>query len=222
MFRNVLSESTDRIMQSTAILHQIKDLESITIGSMVDLNRIQKGMLFISMYAAVEYTVTNCCFNFLSILQTKNHVPSEYKNNLLCVILDAKFKSVVDSGRKTFWNNKSELISSIFSSDKPHIDNTVMPTNGFNIGLGELKDIWAFFHLSEPIIPVGENSWYLNEIKGHRNAIAHGREKAAEIGKRYTFLELEKRHNFISLLCSHIVSSFDSHTQAEKYLKISA
>ena len=71
MFKDVLSESTDRILQSTAILHQIKEIESASVKSIVDLNRIQKGMLFVMLYASIEYTVTNCCFNFLTILQNK-------------------------------------------------------------------------------------------------------------------------------------------------------
>lgn len=222
MFKDVLSESTDRILQSTAILHQIKEIESAPVKSIVDLNRIQKGMLFVTLYASIEYTVTNCCFNFLTILQSKEYIPSQYKDNLLCVILDSNFKSVIDSGKKTVWKRKSELIESVFSANKTTIDNTVMPINGFNIGITELKDVWSFFHIPEPVIPDEENSWYLNEIKGHRNAIAHGREKATEIGKRYTFVELEKRHNFVSMLCSHIVSAFDSHTKNESYLKNTA
>lgn len=217
-----MSESTERILQSTAILHQIKEIESASVNSIVDFGRLQKGMMFVSLYASIEYTSINCCFNFLSILQNKEHIPSKYKNNLLCVILESNFKSVIDSGKKTVWNKKSELIESIFSTDKANIDNTVIPTNGFNIGFSELKDVWKFFHLPGPVVPDGQNYWYLDEIKGHRNAVAHGREKAAEVGKRYTFVELEKRHNFVNMLCSHIIAAFDSHVKNESYLKNTA
>ena len=219
MFADVLAESTDRIMQSTILLNQIRNLEKDPTSSSLDLIKIQKGLLFVSLYASVEFTLTNCCSNFLAILQGKDYIPIKYKNNLLCVLLDSEFKSVIDSGKKNTWKKKEALISGIFSVNKPAIDNTVFPADGINIGLTQLQDIWCFLHLPNPVIPEGESEWYLQDIKEHRNAIAHGRMKAAEVGQRYTFTELQKRHNFVNMLCGHIIESFSSHVINEGFLK---
>lgn len=219
MFGDVLAESTQRIMQSTIMLNQIKHLEKDPESSSLDLIKIQKGMFFISIYASIEFTLTSCCSNFLAVLQAKEYIPIKYKNNLLCVLLDPEFKALTDSGKKTIWKKKEALVSRIFSVDKPIIDNTVFPTDGTNIGLTQLQDVWNFLHLPGPVIPEGESEWYLHDIKEHRNAIAHGRVKAAEVGQRYTFNELEKRHSFVNLLCGHIIESFSSQVRNEGFLK---
>lgn len=218
MFHDVLSESTQRIMQSTILLNQINKFENDSEICSLDLTKIQKGMFFVSLYASIEFTLTSCCSNFLAVLQAKEYIPIKYKHNLLCVFLDPEFKALADS-KKKIWKKKEVLVSRIFSEDKPIIDNTVFPTDGTNIGLAQLQDVWNFLHLPGPVIPEGENAWYLHDIKEHRNAIAHGRMKAAEVGQRYTFNELEKRHNFVNLLCGHIVESFSSQVRDEGFLK---
>lgn len=219
MFDDVLAESTERIIQSTLLLNQIRILDEALDMSSTELIKIQKGLLFVSLYASIEYTVTSCCSNLLAILQGKDFIPINYKNNLLCLLLDSKFKAIRDSGNKTRWQKKEALIASIFSMEKPTIDNTVFPTEGTNIGLSQLQDVWKFLHLPDPIVPDGENQWYLNDIKDHRNAIAHGRMKAAEVGQRYTIAELEKRHNFVSMLCGHIIATFTSQVMNEGFLR---
>lgn len=219
MFDDVLAESTERIMQSTILLNQIRNLEKDSEISSLDLVKVQKGMFFVSLYASIEFTLTRCCSNFLAILHGKGYLPIKYKNNLLCVLLDPEFKAVTDGSKKTIWKKKEALITRIFSMDKPIIDNTVFPTDGTNIGLTQLQDVWNFLHLPGPVIPEGESQWYLQDIKEHRNAVAHGRVKAAEVGQRYTFAELEKRHNFVNMLCGHIIESFSSQVRTEGYLK---
>lgn len=219
MFANVLAESTERIMQSTILLNQIRTIEKDPETTSTDLIKVQKGMLFVSLYASIEYTLTSCCSNFLAILQGKDHITTKYKNNLLCVFLDSEFKAVTASGNKTKWQKKEALISGIFSLEKPVINNTVFPADGTNIGLAQLQDVWNFLNLSGPIIPEGENHLYLHDIKDHRNAIAHGRMKASEVGQRYTISELEKRHNFVNMLCGHIIETFISQVRTEGFLK---
>ena len=219
MFSGVFAESTERILQSTVMLNNIRNLEKKKEITSLDLIKVEKGMLFVSLYAAIEFTLTGCCSNFLAILQGKKHIPIKYKNNLLCVLLDSEFKAIADSGKKTIWKKKEALIARIFSLDKPIIDNTVFPSEGTNIGLAQLQDVWNFLHLPKPIIPDGESEWYLQDIKEHRNAIAHGRVKSAEVGQRYTFNDLEKRHNFVKMLCGHIIETFISHVNAEGFLK---
>lgn len=219
MFDDVSAESTERIRQTTILLNQIRNLERDAEISSLDLTKIQKGMFFVSLYASIEFTLTSCCSTFLVVLQTKEHIRIKYKNNLLCVLLDPEFKALTDGGKKTIWKKKEALVSRIFSPDKPIIDNTVFPTDGTNIGLTQLQDVWNFLHLPGPVIPVGESEWYLHDIKEHRNAIAHGRVKAAEVGQRYTFNDLEKRHNFVNMLCEHIIESFSTQVRTEGFLK---
>ncbi|KAF0192041.1 MAG: hypothetical protein FD165_1109 [Gammaproteobacteria bacterium] len=219
MFSDISSESTERIKQSTLLLGQIRLLDEESDNAVNELLKTQKGMFFISIYASLEYSIVNSCSKFLSLIERDGFFPMKFKNNLLCILLDPEFNSVIGCGKKKVWEKKGGLIERLFSEEPVQIDNTVFPSDGINIGKKQLEDVWTFMHLPGEPIPAEENEWYLKEIKEHRNAIAHGRVTAADVGKRYTYGDLEKRHNFISALCGHVISSFETHARDHSYLR---
>ena len=67
--------------------------------------------------------------------------------------------------------------------------------------------------------PVHVHFIFLTEIKNHRNAIAHGRERAAEIGGRFTLENLDEKRKSVEKLCRHIFESFKELYINTDYLK---
>ncbi|MBT8112814.1 MAG: hypothetical protein KJO47_03955, partial [Gammaproteobacteria bacterium] len=157
MFSDISSESTERIYQSTLLLNQIRTLEEESERSLSELVKIQKGMFFISLYAALEYATINSCSKFLSLIEGNGYLPMQYKDNLLCVLLDPEFNSVINCGKKKIWEKKEGLIEKLFSKHPINIDNTVFPSDGINIGSKQLKDVWKFMQLPGEAIPQAEN-----------------------------------------------------------------
>lgn len=217
MYQAVELEIGDRLNQSKELISHISNLE--TDGQNSELIKIQKGYLFVSLYSSIEYTITNVVSRFLEILKQEQLKPMEYKKYLLCAVLDNKFNALIGSSKKKVWDKKKEFFDALFSAEPANVDDSVFPTDGINISKKQIEDIWGIFHLSGDPIPEGINTWVLNEIKDHRNAIAHGREKAADIGGRYTTSTLTQRVNDVETLCFHIVSGFKdaSDTKAYKY-----
>lgn len=184
MYQSVELEIMDRLNQSKELISHISSLELDNQNS--ELIKIQKGYLFVSLYSSIEYTITSVVSRYLEILRQEQLKPMDYQRYLLCTVLDGKFNALVGSGKKKVWDKKKEFFDALFSSEPVDIDNSVFPTDGINISNKQIEDIWGIFHLEGTPIPEGINVWILNEIKEHRNAIAHGREKAADIGGRYT------------------------------------
>jgi hypothetical protein len=58
----------------------------------------------------------------------------------------------------------------------------------------------------------------LEEVTEKRMAISHGRESAADVGRRFSFDELEKRHDLIDLVCSHMIQAFETYLADKHYL----
>jgi hypothetical protein len=217
MYQSVELEITDRLNQSKELIGHISSLETSDQNS--ELIKIQKGYLFVSLYSSIEYTITSVVSKYLEILKKEQLKPMEYQKYLLCAVLDSKFNAVIGSGKKKIWDKKKEFFDALFSDSPADIDDSVFPTDGINISKKQLEDIWNIFHLDGESVPEGMNTWVLNEIKNHRNAIAHGREKAADIGGRYTTSTLNQRVTDIEILCFHIVSGFkeSSTTKAYRY-----
>ncbi len=215
MYQSVELEITDRLKNTNELIRHISNLENDNQNS--DLIKIQKGYLFVSLYSSIEYTITNVVSKYLEVLAQEQLKPMEYKKYLLCAVLDSKFNALIGSGKRKLWDRKKEFFDALFSDSPADIDDSVFPTDGINISIKQLQDIWIIFHLDGQAVPDGFNAWVLNEIKEHRNAIAHGREKAADIGGRYTTETLKRRVKDIEALCFHIVLCFKENSNIKAY-----
>ena len=206
-----------RLGESRKLINHISSLDAGSLDNS-ELLKIQKGFLFVSLYASIEYTLTTTVSGFLETLNHEQHKPMEFRKYLLCSVLDSKFKALIGSGKKRVWDKKKELFDALFSPEPACIDESVFPTDGINISKKQIEDIWTIFHLGGSPIPTEINDWILIEIKDHRNAIAHGREKAANIGGRYTVGVLQQRVSDVEIICFHILESFQEALEAKSYL----
>lgn len=218
MLPSVRTGSEDRIRQTSLLMQQILRLESDADPAADEILKIQKGMLFVSMYASIEFTITSAASEFLAVLQAAPAAPRNYQAALLTVILNGEFNSVSDSATKRRWASKAALVEAIFSQTPCTIDNDVFPAEGTNISLEQLNSVWQHLRLPGDSLPTGVSPWVVGEIKEHRNAIAHGRERASVIGSRFSVATLESRCRNVEAICAHIVMSFEGHLQNKSYL----
>lgn len=219
ILNSVSEESQDRIRQA---LHQLSIIETMEgMGPTVsDENiKVQKGLIFVSMYAAIEYTLTACVSAFLSEIQNERKNQNEYKKYILCASLHAEFNALTDGGVRNSWSKRVRFMDKLKSTDPAFFDATIFPSDGTNISYDQIEMVWKILHLPDPILPDEVHDWMLKELKDHRNAIAHGRETAAAIGSRFTFSVLKSRLREVEVLCGHLVHSFESHLINKGYLE---
>ena len=218
MLPSVRAGSEDRIRQTSLLMQQIRRLEAEEDAVADEILKIQKGMLFVSLYASIEFTITSAVSEFLAVLQATPVSATSYQTALLTVILNSEFNSISDGGNKRRWTSKAELIDAIFSKSPRVIDSGIFPAEGTNISVDHLNSIWRHLKLPGDSLPMGVNPWVIGEIKDHRNAIAHGRERAAVIGSGITIADLESKCSSIEAICTHIVMSFEEHIRNKSYL----
>ena len=220
MLASLRSGSGDRVHQSFVLLQHLRQLESLGVEGNEELVKTQKGMFFISLYASLEFTLTNAVADFLSELQKSAQEPSRYRIGLLPTILNREFNAVAGSSRRTNWNHRRSLFERFISSNPCTIDNDVFPAESTNISADHFQAIWSQLEIPGNAMPPGVNPWTINEIKEHRNAVAHGREKAVTIGSRFTLTALEDRHRAVEAICAHTVLSFEEHLAKKTFLAV--
>lgn len=218
MLASLRAASDDRVRQSFLLLQQIQRRESLADPSADELARVEKGMLFVSLYACIEYTLTNAVAEFLAHLQSAPTMPLDYIPELLPVLLNREFSAVIDSSKKNVWLHKANLVATIFSQKQCTIDSAVFPADGVNISSAHFESVWKNFKLPGTALPLGVSHWLLTEIKEHRNAIAHGREKAASIGARFSSSMLETRYRSVQALCAHVIMTFEDYIAKKSFL----
>lgn len=210
-FTSVTSGATDRLRLCSLLLSHISSVEEAREAFTDDLARMQKGMFFVQLYAAIEFTVTNSFSNFLELIAARPLAPKYYEPALLSILLDSKFKALLTSTKKNIWRKKFELLNNAFGENVCEVDPNVFPGMGMNISIEEIKNMWFFLGIECEILPGGVHPPLLAEIKEHRNSIAHGRECAHEIGGRFTLEQLRRKHTDIELLCHYIISTVADH-----------
>lgn len=136
---------------------------------------------------------------------------------LLGLGLDAECKSMSAAGPQTHWEKRCHLFGRTRIPAPLRIPDNVLPVGLGTIKFRHLQRIWNTFKLRDAVLPDMSLRGRLEEITDKRMAISHGRESAAEVGRRYSFDELAKRHTAIDLVCSHLVQSFETYLASERY-----
>ena len=219
MFNDIESGVMSRLRQLDSILEYLSD-ETLTEDTKnSDFYRAQKGFVFVAMYAVLEFAITQSVTRTLEIIEREKAPANHFKSSVLCSLFDSHFKALRDCGTSKVWENRHKLVHAVTSdAEVTNVDSSVFPSGGsMNISIKQLNNVWTFFDLDNSPLPEGLQNFVLTEVKEQRNAIAHGRETAITIGRRYNVSQLSNKASSIQLLCLHITSSFASYCADKQY-----
>ena len=138
---------------------------------------------------------------------------------LLSLALNAKIESIKSVGRNIFWQKNVELFSELDNNVVCQVNNTLMPSDGRNITRKQLRSIWNVFQIQEDIFPRPALTSRLDEVTENRRAIAHGRLKPEEVGRRYTDGEIKKIQADINEINTYHIDVFEKYVAGKHYLK---
>lgn len=219
MFDDIDSDLMSRLRQFDAILEFLSDETLSEDAKNTDFYRSQKGLLFVVIYAALEFAITQSVTRALEIVGKEKAPANRFKTEVLCSLFDSHFKSLRECGSAKEWEHRHKLILAVTGdAEVTNVDSSVFPSGGsMNISIKQLENVWQFFDLEGSPLPEGVQHFVLTEIKDHRNAIAHGRETAITIGRRYNVPQLRDKAQGIKHLCLHITSTFASYCAKKQY-----
>lgn len=215
MFSDINAESTRRLTEAKSLILLIKNedlIQSLNLDS-----KMHKGVFFVLLYGALEYTITAVVQRSISILNKKQYDIHKLKPTLYSLIFHNECNAIADAKDKK-WTKRYELFSQLEGSKIANIDDCLFPTSSGNIKYNQLESIWNTFGITRDVVEDVIIKGRLIALAEHRNAIAHGRELASVIGGRYTISEIESIYNDISTYCSYIITVFEDYIIDETYL----
>ena len=171
-----------------------------------------RGLLFVQLYGIYEYAVHMSVQAALDTVRAESLSCSAIRKSLLALILDPKWKSAEDTGQAKVWGKRIELIYSM-SDDKPiaEFNDTLFPRDGSHYRAAQLMTIWRVFGISLPILPSPWLTGRIDELVENRNAIAHGRETAREVGVRYTNDDMKMRISDTDTIAHYVIDTMKTH-----------
>lgn len=224
MFDDIDSGVMNRLRQVDSILEFLSDEGHTEAVKNSDFYRAQKGLVFVAMYAALEFAITQSVTRALEVIGQEEAPANRFKSSVLCSLFDSHFKALRECGSGKVWENRHKLVIAVTGdTEVTNVDSSVFPSGGsMNISIKQLESVWEFFDLGGEPLPEGVQHFVLTEIKEHRNAIAHGRETAITIGRRFNTTQLGDKARSIKLLCLHITSAFTSYCSDKRYFVVDA
>lgn len=218
MLATVAASSTARLIEVRSFLEMIRTMSGSPGAFSSSETPIAKGLFFVHLYGAFEYTVTAAVQETLELVDNMGHSIADFKPMMLSIVLDGKCKAMADVGPKKLWDKKWDLFGHIASANVVAIDNTVLPAGTGNLKYDQLQTIWKSMCVAAPVVPRSPLRGRLQELVENRNAISHGRDSAATVGGRYTVTELQKRYDDVNELCTYVVQCLEDYLKNKDFL----
>lgn len=190
----------------------IESFFRLTKGFQGDEGATAKGLVFVQTYAAYEYTVSSVVRTAIDAICRHNHRLQDLIPSLLALALDAELNSLRDGGERKVWENRLNLFEKALSKTPfDAIGNSVIPHDGSHFRYTQLQMIFRVFGIKRLPVRRRAHIGRINEVVGHRNLIAHGTEKASDIGRRYTRAEIAHIAHQMRSVCLLLIQVFDHH-----------
>ena len=181
-------------------------------NSQADVAATCRGLLFIQLYGAYEYAVTTAVQAALDMIQQQSLGYGQLRRGLLALVLDPKWRSAGQVGSKGLWDSRLALIEAM-NDTTPIVDlnNKLFPADGSHYRSRQLETIERVFGLKSPILPESRLIGRIHELVEKRNAIAHGRNTAREVGARFTNGDMESIIADTNAIAQYVIDAMENH-----------
>ena len=220
MFSVVSLDSTKRLLEAKRLLelcsHNNFDEEQATTDTVL------KGVVYVLLYGALEFTITHCVSRTIEILNKKTLNLYQVLPSLWGLIYDSACKRMETAGTNKKWENRYKLFKEL-TKDKviEQIESSLFPSSNGNIKEQQLDRVWKTFGIKAPMFEPEHMSikQTLLDLANGRMAVAHGRECASQIGSLKSSSDLEELYDSISRYCSYLIECFTQYINQEEYLQ---
>lgn len=219
MLHTQRAEAYQRLQEVRLTLDTIKSLESPNVLIPDPANvTILRGLFFVHLYAAFEFTVNKGTQAVLDQITALNVKYSHFSQNIYAVALDAAFTST-HSTPKSKWTKRLALLSAQFSNDTCAINSAAFSGDLQNVWYKTLVEVFECLGVLSLPVPDIRLKQYIDEIVEKRNSVAHGRESPIQASAGHRSPDLEKRYDAVSKTIDHIFDSFEDYLKHRIFIR---
>lgn len=217
MFSDIKSISTERLIEIKTFIELIKRLEPPIANIYPTEIAAMKGLFFVQIYGAFEYTLTSIIQRTIEEINKTNITLNQCKPIILSMALNPDLDSLYEVGEMKKWEKRWNLFDKFEGDSILNIANNIFPTNGQNIRHNQLASIWKTFDVQSAIFPENSLGGRITEIVNHRNSIAHGNNSSSEIGSRVTINDIDNRYDEMSRYFTYLFGIFEIYINTQQF-----
>jgi len=206
MFPNLQLEILDRF---TAIEQYFRNSPR-DYGAASSIAQTTRGLVFVQIYAIYEYTVKEGTRLAISEIAAHGHRYATLRIPLKALFLDPQLRALQDSGERGVWERRLSLFEKAAAKDQI-IPVDAMPHDGSHFRHTQVEMILAVLGVRKKLTNRRRYLAQIDEVVVNRNAISHGNETAAEIGRRYTRNDTFRRIRLMRAMCIRFLAIVSEH-----------
>ncbi|MDE6396178.1 MAG: hypothetical protein K2K84_02785 [Muribaculaceae bacterium] len=218
MFADIDTETTNRLIEAKWYLDNT--IESHASAQEIFRDKLYKGNFFVNIYGAFEYTIYALVSRVIDRINAEHNINvTDFKPCMLSMLLHDECNALHQVSNKK-WEKRLQLFNKIKEEEKNAINNTIVPAQSGNLKYPQIEQICNVLGVEFPIIPDMSLKSRLSSVADNRNAIAHGRKTACEVGGQYTKTQLNDYYLAIENYCLYLNQQFFQYVENKQYLKI--
>lgn len=217
-FENAHVEIRDRFSEANSLLIYLRENGPAPLQPTNNNIKALKGLWLVSIYSAVERSVNTIIEAAIEVISGHENRSIDCIPSLHSIFYFNGVRSINECGKNKIFDKSISLFKDVFSETVMKITDNPLAESLQNVDANTMS--WVLGLFGAPNFSVAPASvGRVNALRERRNAVAHGRESASEVGERYTIEELGN----IYQACDEVVTAFflniSEHCTNQHYLQ---
>ena len=159
-------------------------------GRSTQISREVRGLVVLLLYATYENLLTSVCRSLLEEASRLKVGNRRLRPGLKLVAAYAKLQAVAGSSPTGIWKAGLDVVDTLHDSRNCSLAPAVFPNDGTNFRRSQVMTVCRVFGLSSPA-PILREVWgQIDGVVAQRNAIAHGRLTPGDVGRDYSYTDI--------------------------------
>lgn len=217
-FENAQIEIRERFSEANSLLVFLRANGPAPLQPTSENIKSLKGLWLVSIYSAVERSVNAVMEAALEVISNHNNKSIDCIPSLHSIFHFSGIKSIRECGRNKIFDKSAFLFKATHSDTVMKVIDNPLAESLQNVDATTVSWILGLFGAPDITVSV-PSIGRVNALRERRNAVAHGRESASEVGERYTIQELENIYNAADEIITAFLLNLSDYCTNQHYLK---
>ena len=215
MYAALKATVAGRLSEARRIIALARSIESAADADARSL----RGVVYVLLYGAVEYSVSNAVQTVLRFISESDASYSELRQSVYAIALDAHFTSLAFVGSEKKWAKRLELLEHQTSASICRIRDDLLTDQLQNVRISTLRSLFGALGLNGDVVSHPSFLGYINDIADRRNELAHGELSPADVGGRKTNDDVERALSAVDDTVSYLLDRFENYCRQREFIQ---
>lgn len=217
-FASAQVEMRERFTEALAILNHIRQQAPEGFVPLDSVQKSMRGLWLVALYGAFERSANAVVEAAITEVASHGSRSVDCMPPIQSIIHYSKIQAVNDCRQHSIFDKSVNLFQAAFSSAPLAAFDNPLVERMQNVNGSTLSWVAGLFGLDSFTIAPADNG-RLNNLRERRNAVAHGREAASEVGQRYTLDEMNNLYVAADSVSTAFLFCLSEHCTRRLYLR---